>query len=125
MHLSFEYDSTYLPAFPVMELTLSGARGQQVITGLIDSGSDVTQIPASVLRTIGAREIDERWIRDLSGVRYPVVIYAVQLQIGSLTLSSMEIVGQERTNEVIVGRDVLNQLLITLNGLAHITEVRD
>ena len=29
------------------------------------------------------------------------------------------------TDEVLVGRDVLNQLMVMLNGLAHVTEISD
>ena len=115
------------PAFPVLEFAISNARSerQQTVQGLIDFGSDITQIPSSILRTIGAREIDDRWIRDASGLRYPVTIYMVQLQIGSVILPSIEVVGRTGTNEVIIGRDVLNQFIVTLNGLAHVTEIHD
>lgn len=127
MQLSFEYDRSYFPAFPVLELTISNASSgsEQTIQGLIDSGSDVTQIPASILKTINAREIDDRWIRDASGLRYPVNIYMIQLKIGSITLPTLEVVGRNGTNEIIIGRDVLNQFIVTLNGLAHVTEIHD
>ncbi|MCI0578170.1 MAG: retroviral-like aspartic protease family protein [Chloroflexi bacterium] len=127
MQLSFEYDQTYLPAFPVLELTIAGTltNQQQTVQGLIDSGSDATQIPAHILDLVGAREVDERWVRDLSGIRYPVTIYMTQLAIGPLLLLGMEVIGRKEISEVIIGRDVLNQLIVTLNGLAYITEVSD
>ena len=59
------------------------------------------------------------------GTQYPVTIYIVQLQIGSIILTSMEVVGRVGSNETIVGRDVLNQFIITLNGLANVTEISD
>ena len=127
MQLSFEYNRAYLPTFPVLDFTVSaGENGrQQTIQGLIDSGSDVTQIPLPILREIKARETDDRWVRDVSGLRYPVPIYMVQLQIGEFVLPRMEVVGRDGINEVIVGRDVLNQFIVTLNGLANITEIQD
>lgn len=127
MKLSFEYDRCHLPAFPVLELQVSGSEPERkrLLTGLIDSGADATQLPVSVLRSIGARPVDRRWVRDLAGVRYAVVVYAVQLQIGDLLLSEMEVVGREGIAEVIIGRDILNQLIVTLNGLAFVTEVSD
>ena len=127
MQFSFEYDRDYMPAFPVIDFTISAGKNgrQQTIQGLIDSGSDVTQIPLPILRAIKARETDDRWVRDVSGLRYPVPIYMVQLQIGEFILPSMEVVGRSGTNEVIVGRDVLNQFIVTLNGLANITEIQD
>ena len=127
MQISFEYNRIYFPAFPVLDFIVSAGKNgrQQRIQGLIDSGSDVTQIPLPILRAIRARETDDRWVKDVSGLRYPVPIYMVQLQIGDFVLSGMEVVGRDGIDEVIVGRDVLNQFIVTLNGLANVTEIRD
>ncbi len=127
MKASFAYDRTYFPAFPGLDLTITGTETgqQQTVWGLIDSGSDATQIPLRMLRAIKARKLDQRWVQDLSGVRYPVTIYSVQLDINSLILYGIEAIGRESINEVIIGRDVLNQLVVTLNGLAHTTEISD
>jgi hypothetical protein len=127
MHLSFEYDTNYFPAFPYLEMTIVGKRGgrERVLDGLIDSGSDATQIPVRILQEIGARKSDERWVRDLSGIRHRVTLYRVWIQIGSLELYGIEVVGREGISEIIVGRDVLNQLIVTLNGLAQTTEISD
>jgi hypothetical protein len=38
---------------------------------------------------------------------------------------SIFLLGRSQTTEVIFGRDVLNQLIVTLNGLAFITEISD
>lgn len=110
-----------------MELTVSGAHlsPSRSIRGLIDSGSDATQIPSYILREIGARRIDRRFVRDLSGIRFAVPIYIVHLIIGSVELTAVDVVGRDSTDEVIIGRDLLNQFIITLNGLAHITEISD
>ena len=51
--------------------------------------------------------------------------FFVQLQIGSSVLPSVEVVGRTGSDETIVGRDVLNQFVVTLNGLANATEIRD
>ena len=125
MYVSFEYDRSYFPPFPVLEITIIGGTTQQIVTGLIDSGSDATQVPLHILQMVGARDVDDRWVRDYYGIRRPATIYAVQLQIGSLVLYGMEVIGRERTDEVLVGRDVLNQLIVTLNGLAHVTQISD
>ena len=64
-------------------------------------------------------------MRDASGLRVPVTIYVVQLQIGSSVLPGVEVVGRTGSNETIVRRDMLNQFIVTLNGLANVTEIRD
>lgn len=127
MQISFDYDQSYYPAFPVVEFIVHSpdTNQEQTIIGLIDSGSDATQIPLSILRAIGAREIDKQWVYDLSGIRFQVPIYSVEIQIGSLALHGMEVIGRNQTTEIIVGRDVLNHLIVTMNGLAYVTEVQD
>jgi hypothetical protein len=91
---------------------------------LIDSGSDATQFPISLLRSVGARQIDKRWVQDLGGVRYRVPLYAVRFQLGELAMA-VEAIGREGLDEIIIGRDILNQLIVTMNGLAFITEISD
>ncbi len=127
MKLSFDYDRNYLPAFPVLEIRISASdpdSGRE-ITALIDSGSDATQIPLSILRAIGAREVDRRWVKDLAGIRYSVGVFGVQILIGDIVMPAMEVVGRSGTDEVIIGRDILNQYIVTLNGLAYVTDISD
>lgn len=127
MKLSFEYNRHYFPAFPILELRVAGndSGSEREITGLIDTGSDATQIPLSILRSIGAREIDRRWVQDLAGIRYRVAVFGVRVLIGDNALPLMEVVGRAGTDEVIIGRDILNQLIVTLNGLAYMTDISD
>jgi hypothetical protein len=127
MQISFDYDRSYFPAFPVADITIRSTKTNQEIsvTGLIDSGADATQIPLSLLQTIEARKLDDRWIRDLSNVRFLAPVYSVQILLGPIVLYGMEVIGRNHTTEVIIGRDVLNQLIITLNGLAYSTDIKD
>lgn len=127
MQISFDYDSSYLPAFPVADITIRSTRTEQeiTVTGLIDSGADATQIPLNTLQAIGARKLDDRWVRDLSNVRFLAPIYSVQIIIGSVVLYGIEVIGRSQATEIIIGRDVLNQLIVTLNGLANTTEIGD
>lgn len=126
MNLSFEYDRKFFPAFPVVEILVLGIDPgrNRLIRGLIDSGSDATQFPISLLRSVGARQIDKRWVQDLGGVRYRVPLYAVRFQLGELAMA-VEAIGREGLDEIIIGRDILNQLIVTMNGLAFITEISD
>lgn len=126
MQVSFDYDNNYPgPAFPIALITLISRETaqEQQVTAYIDSGADGTLIPAHILRQIGARVVDESWARTASGQRYAVRLYAVNIKIGIHIIYGIDVVANERTKEVIIGRDVLNQLVVTLNGLAQITEI--
>ena len=120
----FEYDSDYPgPALPVVELGITGRAETRIISALVDSGADATLIPANILRAGDARKIDSSWARNISGLRYRVTMYAVDLGIGSFTFPDTEVVANNHTDEIVLGRDVLNQLIVTLNGLASVVEI--
>lgn len=128
MSVSFSYDETYPgPALPVLELAIAGgdASRVQTIHGLVDSGADATLIPLAVLSAAGVRKIDEAWARTVSGERYPVSVFVATITIGAYILDAVELLANDRTDEVIIGRDVLNQLIVTLNGPATIVEISD
>jgi hypothetical protein len=48
----------------------------------------------------------------------------VDVQVGSLTLPGVYVVGDDLGNEVILGRDVLNRLRLTLDGPALVTRLQ-
>ncbi len=51
--------------------------------------------------------------------RYEVDLYAVAVQIGERALHYLEVVGTEGQEEAIIGRDLLNHYVVTLDGPAH------
>jgi hypothetical protein len=44
------------------------------------------------------------------------MLYLVDIQIGNMTLPGLEVVGDEVSNEIILGRNVLNRLRVLLDG---------
>lgn len=125
MTISFEYDLTYPgPAFPVAQVTIIGRDGGMVThRAFLDTGADATVIPISILRQINARRLDQAFARNMDGSRYGITLYSVKLTIGSYPIYGIEAVANTKTSEVILGRDALNQLVVTLNGLAEITDI--
>ena len=123
---SHEYSTRYYPPAPVMEMLIRDverAKPKLSVIGLIDSGSDVTMIPIDVLEAIKAQFIEKRQIRGVSGFSYSVDTYFVTVHIGPHTIYAIEVVALERGDETLIGRDVLNHLIVTLNGLASVVEV--
>jgi hypothetical protein len=50
-------------------------------------------------------------------------MYTVDLAIGSFTFPDTEVIANIQTDEIVLGRDVLNQLIVTLNGLESVVEI--
>ncbi len=52
-------------------------------------------------------------------------MYEITLEIGGLFIPKLQVVGDKQNQQMILGRDVLNNLIVTLNGLAGVVEVAD
>ena len=124
--ITFDYDSIYYPAAPVIEIEVDGYDdnlGRRTLRAMVDSGGDASMIPLSILEAIGATYKESTWMRGTAGGRIEVDLYLVAIQIGTELVYGLHVVSSPSTKEAVVGRDVLNQLIVTLNGPAGVTEV--
>lgn len=122
MTTSYDYDNSYEPAAPVVPIGLSPSgetTPRQQVSGLLDSGADATMIPVDVLTTAGARYVEQRQMRGVVGESIRVNLFLTAVHIGDHVIHGIRAVGVPAGSEVIIGRDVLNQLELTLNGPAH------
>lgn len=124
--LTFEYDHSYNPAAPHLEIMVDGYDSQyQPITlfAFVDSGADGTMLPWNVLEAIGAEYADTVVMRGMAGGVQHLDRYTVRIRIADKTVHGIEAVGTAINTEPILGRDLLNALNVTLNGPAHVTEI--
>ncbi len=121
---SHDYTTDYQPAMPLIEIEIGLERGSSVLSlpAIVDSGADATMVPLHYLHRMGAIPSTEKWLRGITEGRYRVELYTIFVQIGSYGLY-VAAVGDQLNDEVIVGRDVLNQFIVTLNGLASIIKI--
>ncbi len=122
---TFDYDRDYTPSMPVADIKIGRPRTAPFLglRAILDSGADATIIPVIHLKQVGARKTAKVWMRGTADQRRLVDLYTVCLQLGDLTEQRLMVVGGVGESEIIVGRDVLNHLIVTLNGLAAVTEV--
>ena len=114
----FAYDTSYSPAIPGCETTLivpsSGLR--LTLSAIIDTGADATIIPVSQLRKMGAHRAHEARLRSQWGEARRVYLYIVDMRIGDFNLPGVYVVGDDRGNECVLGRNVINRLKMLLDG---------
>jgi predicted aspartyl protease len=122
MATSFAYNDFYFPPAPVADVIIR-ANSEVMAIALLDSGADGSVIPYPLLSTIGAKFVRTHRMTGITGASTMVDLYMVQVQIGDFTLRGVKAVASRTGNEVILGRDVLNHLIITLDGIAGITEI--
>ena len=119
---SFLYDSNYMPSAPVIKM-LVHARSSVEVIALVDSGADATIIPINLLRKIGATYVKAQQMRGIIGRSQEVDLYLVTIQISIHRLPGIRVIAANPGTEIILGRDVLNHLIVALNGLAGVTEI--
>lgn len=118
----FEYSRQHDPAAPIIEVVIkSGIGTTDPVSAFIDSGADGTMIPLALLQGINARYADKRILSGVTGEPTIIGLYPVLLQIGENTIYGIEAAGYG--DEVILGRDVLNQIRLVLDGPALAIEI--
>lgn len=125
---TYDYDFTYNPSIPVIEVEITPFQQSTAttsLTAMLDSGSDGTLIPLPALQRIKARRVDRIAMRSITNVRTSVDVYEVSLRVGPHTFHKVRVVADRHNSIMILGRDILNHLVITLNGLAAATELHE
>lgn len=125
MIYTYEYDSSFIPAMPVVAIKIGRALTTPILplNALIDSGADSVIIPLNYLRQVRARKERTVWMRTVTGERSVVDLYLISLQFGPFTFPDRLVAGGFQPTEIIIGRDILNQFIVTLNGLANVVEI--
>ncbi len=124
--MKYPYRRNSHPPAPVIEVTfISAAERLQTepLSAAVDTGADGTLVPIQYLDEIHAPATVEMPVHGPWSDSRRVMLYLVDMQIGDLFLPDMEVVGDLSGHEVVLGRDVLNHLRITLDGPKEIVSV--
>lgn len=123
---TYSYSADYDPSMPVVDITLVAPHSGEAIgpeIALVDSGADGTLVPVDLLEQIGAVSIATGRLIWLWKESRPVNIYLVQMEIGPYILPKVHVAGVPAGTDLVLGRNVLNQMVLTLNGPAEVTEI--
>jgi len=123
---SQNYDPrTYYSPASVLDIFVSADTDQEIkLTALVDSGADGTILPENVLVQLNAPYIESRYMTGVTGKREEVELFLVSIRIGTHKIEGIYAISSEKGSEPLLGREVLNNLIVTLNGLAEVTEVQ-
>jgi len=99
---------------------MTAGQGEAVVPFLVDTGADVTVIPARLARELDLPPVGEMMIEGATGRTARVPIFRAELEIGGIAVSvQVAALGQE----TLIGRDVLNQWTLVLRGRAGELEI--
>lgn len=112
------YDSSFSPPAPVLSVILASvvrSRPRVTSLALIDSGSDITAIPANVAERLQLQPFGRLYLEDLRAARRIVNTYATRLTAPGQPTTEIEVI-LTSLPFVVLGRDWLNQHYLLLNG---------
>ncbi|MEW5868472.1 MAG: hypothetical protein AB1894_04295 [Chloroflexota bacterium] len=116
------YRQDYQPAFSAVEIILAnreeGLRSD-LLSALLDSGSDGTLVPIAYLKDLLVAPLHDAFIRSHWGERRSVQLFLVDLEIGETRLPGVFVIGDDQGGEIVLGRNVLNKLVVLMDGLAE------
>jgi len=121
------YDRSFSPPAPVADVTIAnpvtGARSG-VLRGKLDSGADVTVIPERLVVQLRLTPRGRIWTRGYDGTYTQRPVYYVRLRVEGFDLAVVRCIAADRAN-VLLGRNVLNRFVITLDGKTLTFELKD
>ncbi len=112
------YDLTQSPPAPMLRVTIAqvtNPRRRETLPALLDTGSDMTAIPRRFVAKFQLYSVGRLSFEDVQSETAMFYTYAVRLTIASLRIPRLKVI-LTGLDFVVVGRDVLNQLYVLLNG---------
>lgn len=92
-------------------------------TAIIDTAADGTIVPIKLVENLQAPIVDDVRLRSQWGEWRRDRMFTVDVGIGALRFPAVEVIGDERGDEIILGRNVLNRLRLLLDGPSSTTQV--
>lgn len=117
--ITFRYNPSVEPPAPFVYVTIAnpvtGVRLEQV-PAQVDSAADRTVVPAAVVAELGLRSMGDMKIGGLGGTIHTLFIYGVILGIHQYPPRPVRVVANDEEPWVLLGRDVINNHRIVLDG---------
>ncbi len=117
--MPYPYDAAFawpFPTLPVIIHQIENEAATSTLPGLIDTGADITIVPAAHLQAIDADATYTTSLRSHWGASHPVSVYLVDLEVAGQRLPAIDVVADNQNDDILLGRNVLNKLILLLDG---------
>lgn len=116
--MRFPHSADYFPPIPTLIIGLRAPDGSQshgAVPAIIDTGADITLVPLTLLEQVSAPEMDEVRLRSHWGEITTMTTYLIDMELGADILPGIEVVGDLHGETVLLGRNVINKLLLLID----------
>jgi predicted aspartyl protease len=115
MTTRFAYDRRLDPPAPIVPARVAGRVSEDAVMlpMLVDTGADCTLVPARIVHRLGLPLVDIVAVSGVDGVKQRATVHAASVELGELRVHARIVAFAD---EAILGRDVLNQGVVTLDG---------
>ncbi len=115
------YDASYQPPAPVVPVGVSALGADAVMVPmLIDTGADVTLLPAELVRQLRLPRVDTIIVSGFGGTKLRSAVHAATLELGGVQIVARVVASDEAR----LGRDLLSTVVLELDGPRAALSVR-
>ncbi len=114
----YSYNKQYSPPAPVLTLKITLpelSQSHTEINGQLDTGADISAIPAKVVEELDLEPASEILISGYNSQEETIPTYIVGLELPQARVRHIEVITIPEYY-VLLGRDILNHFYINLNG---------
>lgn len=113
----FPYDLNFLPPAPTLDIEIRNPQtgATQILLAKIDTGADGTVIPKDVVEGLGLLDFDQLLSVGFDGSLQVQTSYMIDLLLPGKIFTDIEVITAPLPY-VLIGRDLLNQLVMTFDG---------